>query len=659
MYRTLAVTALFLCVFGLAACQTTAPEATPSADAATALPPPPPAYADADASARVYAGLLFLPQPRAIEFAQGGFALQGAQLNAQLDPRLDPKVQAAVDSISKSMGATAAPASRIALEVRLAPEAQVPAQGYALNIGPHGITITAQDDAGAFYAVMTLKQLLRQCTAPGVLPFLQIADHPDFAHRGVMLDIARDKVATLETLYSLVDQLAEWKCNEFQLYTEHTFAYAGHEVVWQNASPMTPEDIQALDAYCRDRFVELVPNQNSFGHMGRWLSHPEYAHLSERPESAYMLCPVDPEAIAFLKGLYDDMLPNFSSGMFNVGCDEAWEIGRGRSADAVKKRGGGRVYLDFLVQIHQLVQAHGKTMQFWGDIILQHPELIPELPGNVIAVDWGYEADHPFDAQTAKFAAAGVPFYVGPGTSSWNTIIGRTDNAIGNLRNAAINGRANGSIGYLITDWGDRGHWQFLPVSYVGYAYGAAVSWCVDANVDLDVPTTLDTHVFYDDAGVMGKLAYDLGNAYQRTNVLISNNSTLNVLIASDPTESLRQKRIAKLDVASLERTLAYIDATMAPLDTAAMKRTDAALVMDEFRTGAAMAAFGCKLAIARLNSGDKGVAAIPQAERQAFAVEWKKIVEDYQVLWKARNREGGLTDSIAHFQRILAALEQ
>lgn len=83
-------------------------------------------------------------------------------------------------------------------------------------------------------------------------------------------------------------------------------------------------------------------------------------------------------------------------------------------------------------------------MMFWGDIILQQPDLISRLPKDSIALEWGYEADHPFDADGAKFTEAGVPFYVCPGTSSWNSLVGRTDNALGNLLNAAENGLKQG-----------------------------------------------------------------------------------------------------------------------------------------------------------------------------------------------------------------------
>ncbi|GAH23368.1 unnamed protein product, partial [marine sediment metagenome] len=105
------------------------------------------------------------------------------------------------------------------------------------------------------------------------IPCLEIKDFPDFPHRGVMLDISRNKVPKMETLYALIDLLSKLKINQFQLYTEHTFAYQGHEQVWKDASPLTGEEVLALDDFCRKRFIELVPNQNSFGHLHRWLKH--------------------------------------------------------------------------------------------------------------------------------------------------------------------------------------------------------------------------------------------------------------------------------------------------------------------------------------------------------------------------------------------------
>ncbi|HIQ05280.1 MAG TPA: glycoside hydrolase [Anaerolineae bacterium] len=545
--------------------------------------------------------------------------------------------------------------------------AQVPQrQGYHLIVTPEQIRIVSHDPAGAFYGVATLIQLLRQHSKE--LPCLRIEDYPDYPARGVMLDISRDKVPTMETLYNLVDMLAGWKVNQLQLYTEHTFAYRNHREVWAEASPMTGEEILALDVYCRERFIELVPNQNSFGHMHHWLKHPRYRPLAEAPDGfdfpwgghsdePFSLCPEDPGSLELLRELYAELLPHFSSRQFNVGCDETFDLGQGRSKGACEERGVGRVYLEFLQKIHVLVQEHGRTMQFWGDIIMRYPELIPELPGDVIALEWGYEADHPFDADGAKFAAAGVPFYVCPGTSSWNSIAGRTDNAIGNLQNAAINGRKHSAIGYLNTDWGDNGHLQHLSVSYLGFAYGAALGWAEAANRDLDLPTVLDLFAFRDRAGVMGRLAYDLGNAYKAPGVEPHNSSVL-ALILLRPDWTLEQGRMVGITVDGLRQALDYIDGVMERLPQSQMQCWDAALVADEFRNAAALLRFACKLGIARLETPNSNLASVDQQTRQMLATELEELIAEYKRLWLARNRPGGLKDSVRRLNETLRKLQ-
>lgn len=176
-------------------------------------------------------------------------------------------------------------------------------EGYRLEIDPSGITVTASGDRGAFYGIQTLKQIIRQ-SGDGALRCLEITDEPVFETRSVMLDISRNKVPSMETIFNLVDIWSELKLNQLQLYTEHTFAYKVHPDVWKDASPFTPEEIKELDSYCRDRGMELVPNQNSFGHMERWLKFDKYRSLAESPEGY-----TDPSGIFSVHPLLSILIP--------------------------------------------------------------------------------------------------------------------------------------------------------------------------------------------------------------------------------------------------------------------------------------------------------------------------------------------------------------
>ena len=582
---------------------------------------------------------VLLPQPRRLVLEQGTHTLHDRRCTIhdasgantatahriRQDLRHELRLDAdLLDDTDKGRAAT----------ILLRTDATLPAQGYTLHITPRQLALTGADAAGLYHAAMTLRQLVRQFR--DALPACRIEDHPDFPVRGVMLDISRDKVPTMETLYRLVDDLAEWKINHFELYTEHTFAYRNHRAVWDKASPMTAEEIRELDAFCAERHIELVPNQNCFGHMHRWLEHAAYADLAEAPDGfmtpwgearsgPFSLNPLDPRSLTLVEELLAELLPNFRSRKVNVGCDETFDLGQGRSRDACETHGKGRVYLDFLLKIHRAVSRHGHTMHFWGDIILNHPELIAELPRDVLPLVWGYEADHPFAAQCAQFADAGLPFHVCPGTSTWCSIAGRTDNALANLDNAAENGLAHGASGYLNTSWGDHGHWQPYAIDLLPFAAGAARAWCFDVNRDADPVRQCDLHVFRDEAGVLGQLAHDLGLVYRETGHTIHNASALFRLVSQRSIENLQ----AAIPEENLRAARERLCAVMAPLGRARSARDDAALVTREFETAAQL--IECGLARGLDEPFDR-----------------EAMLAAYRAQWLARNRPGGLDDSTA-----------
>jgi hexosaminidase len=532
-------------------------------------------------------------------------------------------------------------------------------EGYALDVRKDGVTISSASPAGVFYGVCTLLQLME--TGEGKVPCVSIVDWPDFPVRGVMLDISRDKVPTLETTKQMVDLMAEWKLNQLQLYTEHTFAYLGHEIVWKDASPFTGEEILELDAYCAERFVELAPNQNSFGHMGRWLKHKPYTSLGETPPGMTLtdgskakgsdcLSPMDPGSLLLLEDMFSQLLPHFSSRTFNVGCDETWSLGKGRSAELAEKVGGGRVYLDFLLEIHKLVRKHGRRMQFWGDIILKYPELIPDIPKDVVAMEWGYEELHDFRGKGSKFADSGLEFHVCPGTSSWNTFTGRTANAIGNLRNAGIEGLAAGATGYLNTDWGDGGHLQYLPVSYLGYLCGACASWNANAWEQLRVADALGRFAFRDSSGQMGQAVHDLGNAYLEISKKQANATLWGRIVINPATTAAIVEGVTADE---FDRAVAATWDAVDRMKQAQMNTPEATLILDEFKNNAAMTEIGCRLGKLRL-AGDSA----SKREKTAIAKLIRETVTEHERLWLARNRPGGLVDSKARLEQHLKGLE-
>ena len=456
-----------------------------------------------------------------------------------------------------------------------------------------------------------------------------------FAVRSYMLDISRDKVPSMGTLKQLVEILEKFNYNQLQLYTEHTFAYSKHEAVWKDASPMTAQEIRELDLFCAMHGIDLVPNQNSFGHLERWLVKPEYNHLAELPHGGAplpwggfkkdptTLCPTDPASLEFLAGLYDELLPIFESRLFNIGCDETFDLlGEGRSAAAVKEKGEGRVYLEFLLKVAELVRKRGKRPMFWGDVILRHPELVPELPKDLIALDWGYEGNHPFMDEAAKFAAAGLDFYVCPGTSSWNSLAGRVENMRENMIVAERAGHLHGAKGFMVTDWGDGGHWQPLAASLPGLILGGNLAYSGASAAKMDLEDALNAVM-----GVpLGGTLLRLGTLYLRGGALRANASELFRILANDRGYSRHPG------------------------------------LTDHILTEISAIAEGCRHDAARFAGGAYPNVWAQEIMYMANLVDaacnrrdekrLRFLREEHGRVWRLRNREGGRTDSLAKLPR-------
>jgi hypothetical protein len=526
-------------------------------------------------------------------------------------------------------------------------------EGYTLTISKKAIEISFRETGGLRAAVATLRQLLRQSGRR--LPCLCIRDWPDFARRGVMLDVSRGRVPKLQTLLDLAEKLSDFKINELQLYTEHTFAYKKYKSVWQSWDALTAKEIQILDARCRQLGIDLVPNQNSFGHLRYFLADPRLKKLGElsapyedaskefvrRPTT---LAPNYPGTLPFLRGLYDELLPNFSSSYFNIGGDETCDLGRGRSKKLCEAKGKGHVYLDFLREIYREVAVHDKKMMLWGDIILKYPKLIRKLPKNVVALNWGYEADHPFEKEAAQFAKARIPLYVCPGTSTWQTLIGKHDNALANLRAAAKAGKKFGAIGFLNTDWGDGGHPQPLAVSWPMFAAGAALAWNVKSLDEKSLLAVLSRDVFEDHVGKVTEAGFKLGFAHQKLGVQAPNETPLGTVIAA-PRAADRElfcrnglKWFVKIPKKKILTTLKEIQNQRTVLRHARPDSKSGKILAHELDLAARMAEQSCRFMLWQqaVAAGENSTA---KRLAQQGVRELRKLEKDFDSYWPLRNK--------------------
>jgi hypothetical protein len=627
--------------------------------------------------------IAFIPEPKQLSPGRGHFQLPVRPVIAIHDHTC----AAAAEEVRGILGPKAAmyaavPEAPAAVSLRIVTIGHL--QGYRLAINADGAAITGNDLDGLHYGVQTLRQIVAQSPG-GKLPHLEITDWPDLAQRGLYYDICRGRVPKRERLIQLIDQLAQYKMNHFQLYIEHTFQFRRHPDIGKGASPLSPDDILALDAHCRARRIEMVPSLASFGHLGPVLKHPQYHHLAEdwgvnkyvdptvlndphiRRLRAWSLSPANPEVYTFLDELFAEFLPLFSSDRFNVCCDETWTLGLGQSHALCEKIGKGRVYLNHLLRLRELAAKYGKRIMFWGDIIRSHPELISEIPSDVTVLDWGYDAETPFEA-IRDFKKAGVPFHACPGTSGWVSLFPRLHESRANIAGFSAAAKKYGAEGLLNTDWGDGGHQNFMEYSWYGYLFGAEQGW--NTTADQKSFTERFCRVFLN--ATDQKLVRAIGELgdITHTRVMPHYQSVWRHIIFSRPGEAVftlgvgdafisRNGKLARrrlrLDAAFGAKTLDRLDA-LRPVIAAHVGKTGEdplgvlsywLFALDTLRHAAR------KLTVLGPDGSDTASA------RKALHREMRQLQQRLEKLWAARNRPSEIRITLGLYRNVLKALEQ
>ena len=542
--------------------------------------------------------------------------------------------------------------------VRIRREAAVAgSEAYRLAVSPAGIEILASADAGAYYGVQTLRELV---AAHGrALPACRIDDAPDFARRGVYLDCSRGKVPRVETLKALVERLAHWKVNEFQLYVENVFTWRRHPAIGRGYSPFTPEELLEVQDHCRRHHVRLVGSLASFGHMEKILALPAYRRLGEmagfrgRPGGT-TLCPGDPGAIRLVEELYEEFVPLFEAGDFNVCCDETWELGKGRSRRRAERIGLGRVYLEFLKKIRRLCLKHGKRMNAWADIVLDHPEVLRDVPQDIVMLNWDYRHYGPRIPRTGEILRAGLPCMVCPGTNSWNTHGGRLDLGMRNIRRFAREGLECGVEGLLNTDWGDNGHRNLLAVSLHNFAYGAAHSWNPRGVHDEGFTERFCRHTFGEAARGMAEAIRILGGAHEALGLPDANdtllyNSFLGPMREFFNPDDRRAKALAALKPGALAKHRAALESLRWPRPAEApddFLRT----TLEEFAAATRLDIVACLRAAAlkHLTDGRRP----PAAALRRLADATEDAARQLARVWLLGNKPSRLRDNISAMRR-------
>ncbi|MBB6729926.1 family 20 glycosylhydrolase [Cohnella zeiphila] len=264
----------------------------------------------------------------------------------------------------------------------------VPREGYRLILSGSTALIGANDAAGLFYGLQTLRQLLDQ-GAP--LPAADIADWPDAPLRCLNYDL-RQTFSKPELLVEYMDTMAAFKTNALLIEYEDKFPFARHRDLAHPRHALTDERLDALLDAAQRNFIEVIPLQQTFGHLEYVLGRDEYRHLRETEASTGELCPSRPESFALVCGLLEEMAARHPRSRYlHLGCDEVYSL---CECPACREAFGGsrnRAFLSFVNRLIGFACSLGKKPIIWQDILAAcSDEELRDLDPRVAVMIWHY-----------------------------------------------------------------------------------------------------------------------------------------------------------------------------------------------------------------------------------------------------------------------------
>ena len=382
-------------------------------------------------------------------------------------------------------------------------------EGYILAVDNGSATVLAPTARGRFYGIMSLLQMLRKEKRSIVVPAAVIHDWPLQKVRGITDDISRGQVSTIENFKKIIRFMARYKMNVYSPYLEDLFVFKNHPLVGKGRGALTAADVRDLDAYAKRRFVDMIPIFETLGHWENILIKPEYLPLAEFP-GAHTLNISDERIYAILDEMIGELAAAFSSPYFNMAADESWDVGLGANKERVQKSDLATVHAEHYKQLFDIIAKHGKKPMMYGDIILNNPGILDQIPKSVVIVDWQYWAGDRYSSPSV-FRTAGFPFVVSPAVYNFAGPFPNYVHTLINIRNFCAEGYGNGSLGLLTSNWNDYGGEALRELNYYGYAWTAECAWNPDRS-DLDQFNTAFFSDFFgsSDAGTSVLAAYTM-----------------------------------------------------------------------------------------------------------------------------------------------------
>ncbi|MFD2597197.1 beta-N-acetylhexosaminidase [Sphingobacterium griseoflavum] len=281
----------------------------------------------------------------------------------------------------------------------------------------------------------------------------------DFLVKGFHLDL-RIQVMPIEGLKSFAKKLAQSGINTLIMEWEGTYPFEKHPLI-ANRFAYNKQEIADFVRYCETLKLDVIPLQQSFGHVEYILRHIRYKELREDQKDYSQINPLKEElAKELFTDLYSDLVSTHQSDYIHIGGDETYLLGHSEaSKKKVEAVGKGRLYGDYIKLLCDIVVSLGKRPVLWADIAMKYPEALKGLPKQTVFVDWNYGWDVNMFGKHDNLLKSGFEIWGAPSIRSHpdNYFLTQWEKHFANIRDFLPLARQFGYKGMVMTSWSTSG----------------------------------------------------------------------------------------------------------------------------------------------------------------------------------------------------------
>jgi hypothetical protein len=343
-----------------------------------------------------------IPKPKKIEFSNGKSFNINNPLRVNLymeieDERLatlvckvlpNQELNLKIDKRHKGYYLTVNLDDPYAFANEIAQEIKEKQEGYFLKVNDSSILIFSEFAKGLFYGIHTLDQLFQDKTT---IPSMKVIDWPDVEMRCMNFEF-RQSYPNFENILDYFEELAGYKVNTLLIEYEDKFPFRKYPFLRHEKYTLSEEQLEQLKIVAKSNFIDIIPLQQSFGHLEYVLKHEEFKWLRETPDDIGEVCTSKKAAFELVKELLDEVIDAHPDSKYvHLGCDEVWSICKCETCKNIEDGSKVRTFIKFVNKLINHVATRGKTPIIWHDMLAGcDEEDIKLIDKRAVVVIWLY-----------------------------------------------------------------------------------------------------------------------------------------------------------------------------------------------------------------------------------------------------------------------------